>query len=119
MSSGLLNALPRGWALATVGELFDTPVEQTGPASQHETFVYVDIGSVDNMTKRIVERKEIRVSFAPNRARQVLRWGDVLVSITRPNLNAVALVPKEFDGAIGSTGFYVLRSRTIEPLWMF
>ena len=35
--------------------------------------------------------------------------GDVIVSTTRPNLNAVALVPPELDGAVCSTGFCVLR----------
>ncbi|WP_440870601.1 hypothetical protein, partial [Thiocystis violacea] len=47
--------------------------------------------------------------------KQLLKTGDVLVSMTRPNLNAVALVPEQFDGAIGSTGFHVLRSRWLNP----
>lgn len=119
MSAVVPNALPSRWAAATIGELLDTPVEQIGPPSHHETFVYVDIGSVDNTTKRIVERQEMLVTAAPSRARQVLRQGDVLVSMTRPNLNAVALVTKEFAGAIGSTGFFVLRSQTVEPRWIF
>ncbi len=46
---------------------------------------------------------------APSRARQVLASGDVLVSTVRPNLNAVARVGEHLDGAIGSTGFCVLR----------
>jgi type I restriction enzyme S subunit len=33
----------------------------------------------------------------------------VLVSTVRPNLNAVAIVPEELDGATASTGFAVLR----------
>jgi type I restriction enzyme S subunit len=39
--------------------------------------------------------------------------------MTRPNLNAVAIVHSEFDGAIGSTGFHVLRAREAEPKWLF
>jgi len=39
--------------------------------------------------------------------------------MTRPNLNAVALVPPYLDGAIGSTGFHVLRSRWVEPEFLF
>ncbi|MFO0945613.1 MAG: restriction endonuclease subunit S [Planctomycetota bacterium] len=34
---------------------------------------------------------------------------DVLISTVRPNLNAVAKIGKELDGAIASTGFCVLR----------
>ncbi|MBI2288832.1 MAG: restriction endonuclease subunit S [Betaproteobacteria bacterium] len=48
-----------------------------------------------------------------------MNQGDVLVSMTRPNLNAVAIVPPELDGAIGSTGFHVLRARESESSWLF
>ena len=46
---------------------------------------------------------------APSRARRVIRTGDVIVSTTRPNLNAVAVVPFDLDGQICSTGLCVLR----------
>ncbi len=98
--------------LATLGELADESVEQTGPTSD---FVYVDISSIDRETKKIIEAKTLTLSQAPSRAKQHLRAGDVLVSMTRPNLNAVALVPEQLDGAIGSTGFHVLRSRWLRP----
>lgn len=39
--------------------------------------------------------------------------------MTRPNLNAVAILPKELEGAIGSTGFFVLRSPYISPHWLY
>lgn len=94
--------------LATLGELADELIEQTGPESD---FVYVDISSIDRDTKKISDPKALTLSQAPSRAKQKLKAGDVLVSMTRPNLNAVALVPPHLDGAIGSTGFHVLRSR--------
>ncbi|MFM0205066.1 hypothetical protein PQR53_35190 [Paraburkholderia fungorum] len=99
-------------SFAVLGELADEPVEQSGPTGD---FIYVDIGSIDRETKRIVNPKVLPLSEAPSRAKQVLRAGDVLVSMTRPNLNAVALVPEHLDGAIGSTGFHVLRSRWLRP----
>ncbi len=73
-------------------------------------FRYVDISSVDNQRKSIVEAKTIVGKEAPSRARQMIRANDVLVATTRPNLNAVAIVPPELDGSICSTGFCVLRS---------
>ncbi|GAB2742796.1 hypothetical protein GCM10027019_22850 [Melaminivora jejuensis] len=102
--------------IATLGELADEPVEQAGPVGD---FVYVDIGSIDRETKKIVDAKSITLAQAPCRARQVLKSGDVLVSMTRPNLNAVALVPTYLDGAIASTGFHVLRSRWVQPEFLF
>ena len=110
--------LPGGWALATLGSITEERVEQSGPTGRGE-FTYVDISSIDNKAKRIVEPKTLPVREAPSRARQNLKVGDVLVSMTRPNLNAVALVPPELDGAVGSTGFHVLRSREAEPAWLF
>jgi type I restriction enzyme S subunit len=79
----------------------------------------VDIGSIDRETKRIVDPKVLPSSKAPSRAKQLLKSGDVLVSMTRPNLNAVALVPPDLNGAIGSTGFHVLRARDAEPGFLF
>ena len=100
----------------TLGDVAAEPIEQTGPTSN---FVYVDISSIDRESKRIVGEKEISAVDAPSRAKQILRAGDVLVSMTRPNLNAVSIVPDRLDGAIASTGFHVLRSKWVEPKFLF
>lgn len=102
-----------------LGEITEIKIDQEGPPPAGE-FTYVDISSVDNKSKRIVDPKRLPADVAPSRARQRLRGGDVLVSMTRPNLNAVALVPPELDGAIGSTGFHVLRARAnVLPQWLY
>ena len=85
--------------MSTIGEVTEARVEQCRPKG-HD-FTYIDISSIDRETKRIVDPKILPVTKAPSRARQLLRRGDVLVSMTRPNLNAVALVPSNLDGAIG------------------
>ena len=84
------------------------------------SFNYVDISSIDNVEKRITQPKVTVGRLAPSRARQVIRANDVLVATTRPNLNAVALVPPSLDGAICSTGFCVLRCNSkILPQYLF
>jgi type I restriction enzyme S subunit len=103
--------------MVSLADLTEPRVEQIGPRGA--AFTYVDIGSIDRDTKRIVDPKELAISKAPSRAKQVLKAGDVLVSMTRPNLNAVALVPPELDGAVASTGFHVLRARDTEPRYLF
>ena len=86
------------------------PVRNWNPStSVAADFVYVDISSVDAKQKRIAEPKNIPCSSAPSRARQLIESTDVLVSTVRPNLNCVAYVPGELEGAIASTGFCVLR----------
>lgn len=99
----------------TIGELVDEPVAQTGPSGD---FIYVDISSINRETKKITETKKLAHAQAPSRAKQVLKAGDVLVSMTRPNLNAVALVPQDLAGAIGSTGFHVIRSSWLHPKYI-
>ncbi len=74
-----------------------------------EEFEYVDLSAVDNESKRIVAPTMVIGADAPSRARQLVAAGDVLVSTVRPNLNAVAVVPDQLDGATASTGFSVLR----------
>jgi type I restriction enzyme S subunit len=87
------------------------PVDTWNPsrADPSGEFTYVDLGSIDQSSKIIISSSVIKCADAPSRARQRLRYGDVLVSTVRPNLNAVAMVGSHLDGATGSTGFSVLR----------
>jgi type I restriction enzyme, S subunit len=100
--------LPDGWAWTTIGEVTQPSVEQRAPEEDRD-FTYVEISSIDNVSKRIVSPTILPGRQAPSRARQRLKAGDVLVSMTRPNLNAVAMVPPSLDQAFCSTGFDVLR----------
>jgi len=101
----------------SLSDVATSQIDRFGPTES--PFVYVDISSVDRETKRISDAKSLEVEAAPSRAKQRLKVGDVLVSMTRPNLNAVAMVSSEFDGAIGSTGFHVLRTEFVEPKFLF
>src|SRR5688572_29420 len=94
----------------SIGELTERP-ETWNPAAypSDEPFEYIDIASVDNIQKRIISTSKVTRQDAPSRARQKLRLGDIIVSTVRPNLNAIALISQELDGATGSTGFSVLR----------
>lgn len=98
--------------LATIGDYVQS-VSTWNPASEpDETFVYVDLSAVSQSEKRIASGASVIGSDAPSRARQLIRTGDILVSTVRPNLNGVAAVTDEFDGATASTGFCVLRPRS-------
>lgn len=103
----MCEELPRAWASVPLSAI-------TGDAQQRvpepdEEIIYIDIGSVNRVTKTITAPQTLLGSAAPSRARKQVATGDTLVSMTRPNLNAVALVPGSLDGQIASTGFDVLR----------
>lgn len=101
-----------------LGDVLCQDIDKSGPADG-EVFTYVDISSIDRDSKKITDAKEVSAGDAPSRAKQRLQAGDVLVSMTRPNLNAIAMVPPRLDQAIGSTGFHVLRSQHINPHYIF
>lgn len=83
-------------------------------------FCYIDISAVDNAKKQITSPKQVKGKDASVRARQLIQKNDVLVATTRPNLNAVALVPEQYDGEICSTGFCVLRPNAeLDPVYLF
>jgi type I restriction enzyme S subunit len=110
-------SLPAGWTTATIGEITIPRVEQGEPGPVEVS--YIDIGCIDRNSKRVGETARINGKNAPTRARQWVRTGDVLVSMTRPNLNAVAQVPAEHEGSVASTGFDVLRAVGVLPSWIF
>src|SRR4051812_40057640 len=98
------------WQSTPIGELVE-PVKTWNPlrANPDEAFDYIDLSAVDQAAKAIIGAREVTCGEAPSRARQLVATGDVLVSTVRPNLNGIAKVNAEFDGATASTGFCVLR----------
>ena len=75
-----------------------TTTRQLSPTSLgRATFQYIDISSIDRMTKCITTPQRLSIADAPSRARKLIKAGDVLVSTVRPNLNAVAIVPRAYD----------------------
>ncbi|AXS81892.1 restriction endonuclease subunit S [Marinobacter sp. Arc7-DN-1] len=87
-------------------------VESWNPKSiGSDAFQYIDLSSVDKEMKQVIPDSVPRLQGqdAPSRARYIVRKGDVLVSTVRPNLNGVAVINEEMDGATASTGYCVLR----------
>jgi type I restriction enzyme, S subunit len=104
------RVLPQGWEWVRLGDVCETTAI-TWKSNQKTEFKYIDISSVDNQTKKIVNPQTVNSENAPSRARLVVYENNVIVSTTRPNLNAVARVSKELHGQICSTGFCVLRPK--------
>jgi type I restriction enzyme S subunit len=109
--------LPEGWVEAKIEQVSIKGLQRT--PSEEESFIYVDIGSI-NREKKIIESPQYLIgSEAPSRARKVIKTGDVLVSLTRPNLNAVALVGETYNEQIASTGFEIIRPILVDSRYLF
>lgn len=52
-------------------------------------------------------------SELPTRARRIVHTGNIIISSVEGSLQSCALIPDSFDGALCSTGFYVLDSNKI------
>lgn len=105
------------WPLVDIAECLQG-VSTWNPTTSDQSapFFYVDLSSVDKDRKEIDNNlvNKVLPSQAPSRARQLIKKQDVLVATVRPNLNGVAIVPNEYDGATASTGYCVLRSKENE-----
>lgn len=112
-----MSELPNGWARASLGDICGQPTQRVPDVD--EDFTYIDIASVDRDRKAITKPQLLAGADAPSRARKVLETGDVIVSMTRPNLNAVALIGVDHNESIASTGFDVLKAIGVEPRWVF
>ena len=75
---------------------------------------YVEISGVD-AGRGITSTEIIPFGNAPSRARRCLKDGDVLVSTVRTYLRAIALVITPPENMIASTGFAVIRPRSVTP----
>jgi restriction endonuclease S subunit len=69
-------------------------------------------GNIDGFT-------EIQGHSAPSRAKMVLRKGDVLIPSLSGSFDKIGLVTDEFNGCIGSTGFYIARSSLFDSWLLF
>ena len=70
-----------------------------------------DYGEIKDFTEDIGSR-------LPSRARRLVRTGDVLISSLEGSIEKCAVITEEFDGAICSTGFFVLRSKDVSPYYL-
>lgn len=84
------------------------PIEQPD-----EVFKYVELSNLDPLIGVIDGHMEILGQEAPSRARRILRSGDVIVSSVQGSLDKVALVNREQNGFLASTGFFQFRSKEI------
>lgn len=86
--------------------------------SDCDVFQYNDIGNTDMYTG-LIKDNLVKVDKAPGRATYINRYNDLLISTVRPNRNANAIVNHNEYLQIGSNGFCNIRSKNINPNYIF
>ena len=84
---------------------------------QKKVYKYVELSNIGSYGEITGFTESIGADL-PSRARRILKKDDVIVSSIEGSLESCAIVTEEFDGALCSTGFYVLRSKIISPYFL-
>ena len=95
-----------------------TNTEKNALRTSDRTYKYIEIGDVTRYGL-IVKFVEANFDELPTRAEYRINEGDILFAINNSSRGTVVIVPKEFDGALCTSGFYVIQPRTKEEglLW--
>ena len=97
----------------TFGNICTLNEKNYNPIDNSE-YKYIELSNIGN-SGEITGCTTSIGSELPSRARRLVRRNDVIVSSIEGSLQSVALVTDEYDKAICSTGFYVVKSDTINP----
>lgn len=114
------SKLPEGWQEMMLGQLADINSESL-PASTEpaQRIRYIDIAAVAGPSD-LQETKHLSFGDAPSRARRIVRLNDILVSTVRPYLRSFCMVQEDANDMVASTGFSVIRSRSIaDPYFLY
>lgn len=107
----LVESYPNGFdLLGNVCDIRDnnyTPVKGV----EYKYIELANIGQSGEITDCDVQNGE----DLPTRARRMVTSGDVIVSSIEGSLSSCAIIPEDYNGALCSTGFYVLRSSRFNP----
>lgn len=79
---------------------------------KEEKYKYIELSDI-NKSGNIIGCTVAQGNELPSRARRKVNVNDVVISSIEGSLESCALVTKEYDNAICSTGFYVINSHTI------
>ena len=104
------SSIPDSWRVRPIREITLRTAQRNPEKHPDKLFRYVDVSSVDNTLFKIRDATVLKGSEAPSRARKEIKENDVLFATVRPTLKRVALIPKDLDGEIASTGYCVLRA---------
>lgn len=112
-----LGRIPEGWKVQELADVAQVNPEAIKPKSAPDEIHYIDIASVS--PGQIEKAETMQFSNAPGRARRIVRSGDVLWSCVRPNRRSCAMIIKPRKDTVASTGFAVLRAKSISDHYLY
>lgn len=80
--------------------------------SDEEIYSYIELSNIGETGQVESVMKEIGKNL-PSRARRLVRANDIIISSIEGSLTSCALITEEYNNALCSTGFYVIKSNYI------
>jgi type I restriction enzyme S subunit len=103
--------IPVEWELKRVEDCADINQENLSTKTDANYEIeYIDISSIEE-TGVISNTSLYKYKEAPSRAKRIVNKGDVILSTVRPYLKAFALIEREEENLICSTGYAVLTAK--------
>jgi type I restriction enzyme S subunit len=112
-----LGPIPLGWSVAKLAGMADVNALSIQRGEEPEQITYIDIASVSPGS--IDEAKRMKFEDAPGRARRIVRHGDIIWSMVRPNRRSFALVLDPEPNLIVSTGFAVVSATGVPSSYLY
>lgn len=100
-----------GWEEKKLREVLQKTEAINPTQNPEKEFIYIDVSSVNNKHFIIENTTLLKGINAPSRARKLVKKGDVIFATVRPTLRRIAIIPKEYDEQVCSTGYFVLRAK--------
>jgi type I restriction enzyme, S subunit len=105
--------------LIPLADLCEINLESITKEYPHEIIEYTDISSVSSGYLSETP-KEMLLRDAPSRAKRIIKDGDTILAMVRPNLRSFLFVKNPKENSIVSTGFAILRSKSnVDPRFVY
>lgn len=107
------------YPIVKFGDLISLSKEKIDPEREpSKNYKYIELGNISSFGN-IEGYAEFVGYSAPSRARMLLKKGDVLIPYLSASSDKIAVVTEEYDGFVGSTGFYIARSKKFDSWFLF
>ncbi|MBK5912651.1 hypothetical protein CCR85_14285 [Rhodothalassium salexigens] len=113
----IVDGVPEGWTERKLSDLATTNPESYKKGKLPETLSYIDISSVSRGS--INYKTDMLAADAPGRARRIAKHGDTIWSNVRPNLRAYSIVLNPDEKDVFSTGFTILRAKSVGKYFLY
>ncbi len=116
---GLLEKAPfEIKSLNEIVEISNEKLDPTDAENKTKRFRYIRIGKIDE-SGEIFEWDEFYGWQAPSRARMLIKENDIVIPSLAGTFNKIALIPRELNKQLTTTGCFVVRVKEDYPEFLF